>query len=159
MERGLRMQKSDDRRLQLELQKLQRELLSLEESKDREIKEKSKMTAQVDMDVDDRIDETDDREEEMLLQYMASMNVLDEDFHEEEEEVECVDVIGDKESRKLDFAGGVQIDGRNEYGGVLDLYGDEDIFDYEEQKESYMELLHRKNNEMETDQQVQRAKS
>ena len=160
MERGLRMQKRDDRRVQLELQKRQRELQSLKESIDREIKEKSKMTEQVDMDVDDRIDEKDDREEEMLLQYIASINALDEDVHEEEEEeVEGVEVIGDEESRKLDFAGGAQIDGRNEYSGVLDLYGDEDIFDYEEQKERYMEHLHRKNKEIETDHQVQRVKS
>ena len=159
MERGLRMQKRDDRRVQLELQKRQRELQSLKESIDRKIKEKSKMTEQVDMDVDDSIDETDDREEEMLLQYIASMNALDEDVHEGEEEVEGVEVIGDEESRKLDFAGGAQIDGRNEYSGVLDLYGDEDIFDYKDQKESYMEHLHRRNKEIESDQQVQRVKS
>ena len=157
MEREIRKQKRDERQVQLELERRQRQLQSLKESLDREIKEKTKITEQIGLDIDERPGELEGREEDILEQYIESMNALDDDVRDEGEVVE--EMIKDKGKGRLELAEILQNDGRNEFDDRLGRYDeDEDVYDYEE-PESYLEQFSIKNRDEETDQQVKRVKA
>ena len=156
-ERGVRKQKRDERQIQMELEKRHRQLQTLRESIDREIKEKTRITEGLGLDLEQEPNSLDEREESLLLQYIESMNALDEDVCGEKG-VDEDEAIENERRRKLDYAGKLQDDNRNEFGNTQGQYeeaDEEDLFDYmyNTEHKGYMVQFSRRNREGEIDQQ------
>ncbi|MEW8487913.1 MAG: hypothetical protein AB2705_22285, partial [Candidatus Thiodiazotropha sp.] len=116
-----------------------------------------RITGGLGLDIDQEPNSLDEREENLLLQYIESMNALDEDVRGEKgiDEQEAIENEG---SRKLDYAGKLQDDDGNEFDnaqGQFEEADEEDLFDYvhESEHEGAMVQFSRRNMEGERDQQ------